>query len=168
MKEQLITSAQLKAMQTIFSRNGWNSEERHEFIENYTDGRTSSTKELTFSEVKALLRSFNGNEATEQRHQQKEAKELVAAINKLSYGISFLNKGFSSDNIDDRKMNYAKINLFCRNRTVFRKDLTKMSVEELKEVHKQFEALHHKENGSKRRKKTGVDKAVQGDCPAIG
>ena len=42
-------------------------------------------------------------------------------------------------------MNKAKINQFCRNRSKFRKPITEMTLEELKEVKRQFEALARKE-----------------------
>ena len=42
-------------------------------------------------------------------------------------------------------MNKAKINQFCRTRSKFRKNLTEMSMEELKEVKRQFEAMARKE-----------------------
>ena len=43
-------------------------------------------------------------------------------------------------------MNKAKINLFCRTHTKFRKNLTLMTLPELKEVKKQLEVIARKEN----------------------
>ena len=42
-------------------------------------------------------------------------------------------------------MNKAKINIFCRQRTKFRKNLTAMTLPELKAVKKQLEAIARKE-----------------------
>ena len=40
----------------------------------------------------------------------------------------------------------GKINVFCRTRSKFRKPITEMTLEELKEVKRQFEALARKED----------------------
>jgi len=50
-------------------------------------------------------------------------------------------------------MNFAKINIFCRQRTKFRKNLTVMTMEELKEVKKQMEAIARKEEQELNNKK---------------
>ena len=64
----------------------------------------------------------------------------------LFFRLSFLNKDFPNDTPEDFEMNKAKINVFCRTRSKFRKPITEMTLEELKEVKRQFEALARKED----------------------
>ena len=71
---------------------------------------------------------------------------LAYAIAAETGDISFLNKDFPNDTPEDFEMNKAKINVFCRTRSKFRKPITEMTLEELKEVKRQFEALARKED----------------------
>ena len=138
-----ITAQQVKALHAVFRQMGLDADERHEFIANFTDGRTSSTKELTMDEARKLLDELG----KEQREiYQREAKQVCKQIYALSFQISFLNKGFDNGTPEEFEMNKAKINVFCRNNTRFHKNLTEMTLKELKEVKKQMEAIARKES----------------------
>lgn len=143
MKIRKITPQQIKALHTQFRRMGFNDEDRHGFISQFTEGRTDSTAGLTKEEAGLLLTRLNREETDRIR---KEARSLVKQIFSLSFRISFLNKDFSNDTPEDFEMNKAKINQFCRSRSKFRKPITEMTLEELKEVKRQFEALARKED----------------------
>ena len=144
MKDKPVSPQQLKALHATFHKMGYDDDDRHDFISRFTDGRTSSTKELTFNEAWRMLSALNENQS---ERKQKEAKTLCRSIYSLSFRISFLNKDYAtaSDNEADFEMNKAKINRFCRTRTRFRKNLTLMTLPELKEVKKQLEAIARKE-----------------------
>lgn len=143
MKIRKITPQQIKALHAQFRRMGFNDEDRHGFISQFTEGRTDSTAGLTKEEAGLLLTRLNREETDRIR---KEARALVKQIFSLSFRISFLNKDFPNDTPEDFEMNKAKINQFCRNRSKFRKPITEMTLEELKEVKRQFEALARKED----------------------
>lgn len=143
MKIRKITPQQIKALHAQFRRMGFNDEDRHGFISQFTEGRTDSTAGLTKEEAGLLLTRLNREETDRIR---KEARSLVKQIFSLSFRISFLNKDFPNDTPEDFEMNKAKINVFCRNRSKFRKPITEMTLEELKEVKRQFEALARKED----------------------
>ncbi|WP_455674409.1 hypothetical protein [Phocaeicola sp.] len=142
MKDKPISPQQLKALHASFHALGMDDENRHNHVAHFTDGRTSSTKELTFDEARRLLEQLNGNRS---KRQQEEAKTLCRSIYALSMRISWLNKDFGNETREDFEMNKAKINVFCRTRTKFRKNLTLMTLAELKEVKKQLEAIARKE-----------------------
>ena len=143
MKIRKITPQQIKALHAQFRRMGFNDEDRHGFISQFTEGRTDSTAGLTKEEAGLLLTRLNREETDRLR---KEARSLVKQIFSLSFPISFLNKDFPNDTPEDFEMNKAKINQFCRTRSKFRKPITEMTLEELKEVKRQFEALARKED----------------------
>lgn len=142
MKERPVTPQQVKALHAQFRRMGFNDEDRHALIHEFTSGRTDSTAGLTKTEAGQLLSRFS-REETEYRRGQ--ARALVKQIFSLSFRISCLNKNYTNDTEADFEMNKAKINQFCRTRSKFRKNLTEMSMEELKEVKRQFEAMARKE-----------------------
>jgi hypothetical protein len=137
-----ITPQQLRALHAVFTKKGFPEEDRREFIKNYTAGQAESCKELTLEAARDILaRLMEDKKESEQR----QARRIVGSIYKLSLQISCLNKGYGSGTEEERRMNYAKINHFCKERTEFRKALTVMNPEELKKVKKQFEALFDKE-----------------------
>lgn len=142
MKDKLVTPQQVKALQIQFRQMGLDDEERHAFISNYTNGRTNSTASLTMDEARALLSNFAKDNTERIR---KAARKIVRQIFALSFQISFLNKGYSNDTKDDFEMNKAKLNSFCRNRTKIRKNITDMTLDELKDVKLQLESLARKE-----------------------
>lgn len=141
-EKKLITPTQLKALQTIFSRMGMSKDDRHDFVSQYTEGRTTSSRDLTMSEAIQLLKSFD---ARSREVNQAETRKLLSAIYHLSFKISFLNQGFSSETEEDKQMNYAKINRFTRTRSKCRKAVNEMNLIELRDTKKQFEALAGKE-----------------------
>lgn len=159
--DQTITPSQIKALQTLFSKKGFGKEERAEFIHNYTNGRTSSTKELTIGEAKMLLKEFGVLSEEEKRKKIEQAKKTVGAIYFISLQIDFLNKGFSNDNEADFEMNKAKINQFCRERSAAKKPIAQMTLEELKATKKQLESIARKQNEHKPERK-GNEKATTG------
>ena len=137
------TAQQVKALHAIFRNAGLDEENRRNFLAHLTDGRTTSTKELTMQEARSIL---NGFSKEQQEHAQKEAKQLCKQIYALSFQISFLNKGFDTSSREEFEMNKAKINRFCRERTRLRKNLTEMTLPELKQVKRQMEAIARKES----------------------
>ena len=142
MKERPVTPQQIKALQAQFYKMGFSEEDRHGFISQFTSGRTNSTAGLTKEEAALLLSRFNKESAD---HVRKEARALVKQIFSLSCRISCLNRNYTNETPEDFEMNKAKINQFCRTRSKFRKNLTEMSLKELKEVQRQFEAMARKE-----------------------
>lgn len=142
MKERPVTPQQMKALHAQFRRMGLDDDARHALIHEFTAGRTDSTAGLTKEEACLLLGSLNKETACRIR---QEARALVKQIFMLSFRISSLNKGYTNDTPEDFEMNKAKINRFCRERSKFRKPLTAMTLEELKEVKRQFEAMARKE-----------------------
>lgn len=142
MKEKPATPQQIKALHAQFRQMGFSDEDRHGFISEFTGGRTASTAGLTLNEAKQLLSRLNGDKAERSR---REALKIVKQIFSLSFRISCLNRNYTNDTPEDFEMNKAKINQFCRTRSKFRKPLTEMTLEELKDVKRQFEAMARKE-----------------------
>lgn len=140
-----ITPQQLKALQACFSKLGFDTEERHGFVKQFTCGRTQSSRELTFDEALQMLRGLNGDMEQIKKKAAVAAAKLVGEIYALSLKISFLNRDFNLDTPEDFEMNKAKINVFARKSSACHKNLTKMTLEELKAFKKQLEAILHKE-----------------------
>lgn len=141
MATRMISKAQITKIQTMLSRLGFSAEDRHELISALTHNRTPSTKDLTSKEATYLINYLNGRispkSVQEQQEYQEQCKDEVAAIYRLSYmvGMSY------GDTWADKMMNIAKINMFCRERGTVKKNITEMTLPELKKTRKQFEAM---------------------------
>lgn len=149
-KDKPITPQQMKALHATFHRIGMDDDARHECISAFTDGRTQSTKELTFDEARRLITSLNEDQAEKMR---EEARTLVKAIFGLSFQISFLNKGFANNTQEEFEMNKAKLNMFARSKSTSHKNVTEMYLSELKAFKKQLEAIAHREKNDPKNKK---------------
>ena len=141
-----VTPAQLKALHVTSHKLGMDDDARHECIASFTSGRTASSKYLTMTEARLLLSRLNQDDEQVSKMMLAEARTLCRSIYYLASQISFLNKDFPSDTEEDRQMNKAKIDVWARSRSRFRKNIRQMNVGELREVKKQLEAIARKEN----------------------
>lgn len=142
-KDKAISPLQLKALHAAFRRIGMDDDARHDCISAFTDGRTRSSKDLSFDEARRLITSLNEDQAEKAR---EESKKLVKAIFGLSFQISFLNKGFNNDTEEEFNMNKAKLNMFARSKSASHKNVSEMYLSELKAFKKQLEAIAYNEN----------------------
>lgn len=144
-KNKPITPQQLKALHATFHRLRMDDDARHECIYAFTSGRTESSKELTMDEARLLMSRLNEDDERVRRMLIEEARTLCRSIYYLSTQISFLNKDFPTDTQEDFEMNKAKIDVWARKYSRFRKNIRQMNVSELREVKKQLEAIARKE-----------------------
>lgn len=103
-------------------------ESKRDIVRSMTQGRTESTRQLTIEEATALIRSLG-------MYDPREGQR--AAIFALAYQAGII----YGDTPTDRKINAAKLNLFLRERAAVKKDLSKMNMDELVRVHRQFYAI---------------------------
>lgn len=122
-----VTKAQIQKIHILLNNIG-QMDWKADYVSAVTDGRATSSKELTFYEADYLIK----------RLAEQDPKEMqLQAIFKLSYKA-----GMSMGSTPaDRKMNVAKINAFLRERGTVKKDLYSMTVPELIQVHRQFEGI---------------------------
>lgn len=141
MNTKPITPAQLKKIQTMFTRIGFDKEDKMDVISNLTNGRATSTKDITFNEATRLIIHFSGKsesqKAVKRDDTRKEARDMVRCIYRIAYDIGMC----YGDTPEDKLMNCAKINKFCRERGTVKKNITEMTLPELKKTKKQFEAI---------------------------
>ncbi len=145
-RDNPVTPAQLKALHATFHKLGMDDDARHECIASFTSGRTASSKYLTMNEARLLLSRLNQDDEQMRKMLLEEARTLCRSIYYLASRISFLNKNYPSDTEEDREMNKAKVDIWARKYSKFRKNIRQMNVGELREVKRQLEAIARKEN----------------------
>ena len=135
--KKLLSPAQLKKIQTMFAKLGFEPEDKQGIISSLTKGRVTSTKDITFEEAKVLINYLMGKTDQKKEAYQAECRDIVRQIYHLSYevGMSY------GDTPEDKLMNCAKINKFCRERGTVKKNITEMNLTEIKKTKKQFEAM---------------------------
>lgn len=130
-----VTIPQIKKIHTLLNNIGA-LDDKKEIIMAFTGGRTESTKELSLFEARDLIQQLSHNDPRE-----KHRKAVVYLAYKA--GIIYGNTK------EDYQMNRVKLNMFLKERGAIKKDLEKMDLLELKQTHKQFEAIIRNNNKSK-------------------
>lgn len=167
-----LSPAQLKKIQTMFTKIGFESEDKQGIISSLTRGRATSTKDITFEEAKILINYLAGKTDQGKAAYQTECRNIVKQIYRLSYevGMSY------GDTPEDKLMNCAKINKFCRERGTVKKNITEMNLAELKKTKKQFEAMLQNNmdravkqlvNNALKEKKNGKQKLVKKQAGSV-
>lgn len=133
-----ITPPQLSKLHVLLNNNGMLSEKR-DIIRKVSDGRTESSKELSYDEAKYLIGVLVEYDPKERQ------KSLIFS---LAYraGIIYGSTG------EDKKINAAKLNLFLKERGAVKKELNTMDISELIKIHRQFEAIVKNNDKSKQNK----------------
>jgi hypothetical protein len=103
-------------------------EEKPDFVYQFSNGRATSTKELTTQEATDLIKHLSKYDPCD-----KMRKKVFA----LAYEAGII----WGDTLEDKKMNAAKLNMFLRERGTIKKDLSKMKSEELVKVVSQFQQM---------------------------
>ncbi|MGB0870339.1 MAG: hypothetical protein ACPGSD_12145 [Flavobacteriales bacterium] len=123
----MITKKQIKTIHTLLNRFDLMDNKVH-FINQLTNGRTQSTRELTYKEAELLLdylRDYDGSQ------------ELRRKIFSLGYQMGMI----YGDTPEDLKLNAVKIDKFLKTRGTVKKPLNELTVDELKKVIRQFQAM---------------------------
>lgn len=142
----------------MFCKLSFEPEDKRGIISSLTNGRATSTKDITFAEAKYLISYLIGKAEPDKEVYQEQCRKIVAQIYRLSYeiGMSY------GDTLDDKLMNCAKINKFCRERGTVKKNVYEMNLVELKKTHKQFEAVlkNNLDNAVKQLVKKAINQKV--------
>lgn len=110
-----------------------------------TDGRTSSSADLSIAEAAKLISDLKGDKTPAEVERQQKQAELVRAIYRSSLRIKHLNADYESDDDTEKRMNYGKINNFLARSGAVKKPISRQNLEELKQTLAQFKAMEGKE-----------------------
>jgi len=133
--EKSVTAAQIKKIHILLrERNLMDKKEK--LLLEFSDEWAVSTKDLTRVEAKRLI-TFLTKELDEI---EGKMKGLANSIWKIAWDMGII----YGNTEDDRKMNIAKLNMFCRQRGTVKRNLTEQSFGELKKTHRQFKAMYNK------------------------
>ena len=112
-----------RKLMTLLSKLGIDDDMRHAMVYNFTGGRTGSTRELKVDEIIALINRLEDDHSEKLRRLRSEILSIATRTG-----------------IHDPS-NWEKFNTFMIHRSVKHKPLNEYSLEELKELRRQFRAI---------------------------
>ncbi len=122
-----ITFPQLKKLHWLLNELGL-MEDKKDLLLHFTNGKKEKASELTKVEAIDLIRQLSKLDPSDKH---RRAIWHLAFLAGIVYG----------DTEADKKINIAKLNKFLREKSVAKKELYQMNLEELKKVHRQFEGI---------------------------
>lgn len=122
-----VSSSQIIMIRSAIAKQGI-EELKDEMVYEFSNGRTTSTKELHMHEAITLIQHLNG---------QNPLEKMRKKVFKLAYiaGIIY------GETDEDKKMNSAKLDMFLRERGAVKKNLNQLKYFELQKVVNQFEQI---------------------------
>lgn len=132
------TNEQKKYIHQLKRRLRMDDDTYRDMIYVETDGRTSSSAELSINEACSIIRKLKGDPTPEEIARDAEKKKTLGDIYAASLHINCINARFVSDDETEKRMNYGKINNFLAKYGAVKKPITRQSLQELKETLKQF------------------------------
>ena len=145
-----VTKDQIKIIHTLLNANGL-LEEKPDIIYHLTEGRTSSTKELSLIEAKHFIEwltkldpvaNKNRKEFTEPRKMQDWLdKKSIANMKKKVFALAYEIGMIWGNSVEDSKMNVIKINQFLLSKGTVKKELNDLNRSEAIKVVNQFQKM---------------------------
>ena len=104
-------------------------EQKASLVHTFSDGRTTSSKELTLMEARELIDYLKRSD---------ESVNIIRSIWRIAYDMNVIyGKGY-----EENEMNAAKLDSFCQARGTVKKRLRSQTCNELKQTHRQFQAMY--------------------------
>jgi hypothetical protein len=131
----LRTDNQNRQMWALINRLGLDKEQVEDFVYQYTNARTSSTKDMIIPECQAFINHLNNLVANAPVDPNFEkANKMRRKIISICYEMGWTNPRTG-------KIDMQKVNNFCTNRTFDHKPLNDYTISELPKLVTQFEKV---------------------------
>lgn len=120
-----------RQLMAILNKQGYDKSARHKLINSFTEGRTTSTRDLFDIELTELVNQLNSKTSTRSEVELKIAlKEKRAIVLSIAQRVG-IHEG----------TNFDKFNAFMEARSILKKALNKYTIDELDQLIKQFRGL---------------------------
>ncbi len=130
----MITKAQISKIHVLLSQLKL-TEEKQNFVSQFSKGRVTSTKDLTMDEAKAMLMYLSSVDPLEK-------------MRKKVFALAYSAKIIWGDTPADKRMNAVKLNEFLISKGTIKKEINKMNQGELIKTVNQFEQIIKHMEGS--------------------
>lgn len=130
-----ITPAQIRRLHSIYSKNNIGKEDKKYLILNLTEGRTDSTKDLTYSEAIYLCGYLNGRNGVPDKPLTASEREIKK---RRSGALSRMQK------IGVDTTSWHSINTYCCDNRICGKPFYNLTSDELLKLIQKLEAMMNK------------------------
>lgn len=131
------TETQNKKLHLLLSKAGLN-EEKPELVSFYTDGRTTSSRDLYFQEAEKLIKYLEGITQGSQPTAAEKADKMRKRVIAICYELGWIEP---TEDQEERKMNMAFIDSFLKRRGYLKKPLNQFTAKELPKLVTQFKQI---------------------------
>jgi hypothetical protein len=138
--KRLITNKQIRQLHAIYRKNRLGVDQKKDLILNLTDGRTDSTKDLSYSEAVYLCGFLNGRNGVSE-------KPITAGEREIKRRRSGALKRMQLLGIETTS--WHNINTFCCDKRIMGKPFYDLTPEELLQLIKKLEIIINKRIGVK-------------------
>lgn len=144
-----VSKPQIGKIQVLLNQNGW-MHEKAEIVAAISDGRTTSTRELTSMEAIQMIRYLS---------EHNPGERMKSLIFSLAYQACIIYGSSPAD----KKINAAKLDLFLQDRGTVKKKLNAMGIPDLTRTLKQFQAIVRSVSRAKENKEasSAVDRLLK-------
>jgi len=139
-----------RKLMTLLSKAGFDDDMRHEFVYHWTNGRTSSTRELSEFELVQMIERIEKDPLFSHNINRQLSDEIRR---KRSVVLSIATRTGIHDPND-----WEKFNGFMLNRSVYHKPLNEYTSRELDDLIRQFRSIEYKYKKKKEREKKSLPK----------
>ena len=133
------TAEQKKYIHQLKRRLHMDDDTYRDMIYTQTDGRTSSSADISMSEACAVIRTLKGEPTQEEIARDAESKDILSKIYASSLHIKCINAPFADE--PEQRINYGKINNFLSRGGKVKKPIARQNLEELKITLRQFKTM---------------------------
>lgn len=144
-----VSKPQIGKIHVLLNQNGW-MHEKAEIVAAISDGRTTSTRELSSMEAIQMIRYLS---------EHNPGERMKALIFSLAYQAGIIYGSSPAD----KKINAAKLDLFLQDRGTVKKKLNAMGIPDLTRTLKQFQAIVRSVSRAKENKEasSAVDRLLK-------
>lgn len=139
---QTLSKPQLIKIHTLLNQTGL-IEQKKDLVRQFSNNRTESSKELSIYEAKQLIQALSKYDPLDPMRRKVFA---------LAYEAGFI----WGDSLEDKKMNTIKINSFLLHSGTVKKELGRMTKEELIKTVNQFHSIVRNKEFSDAKKQTNT------------
>ncbi|MFB9862387.1 phage protein GemA/Gp16 family protein [Rufibacter immobilis] len=126
-----------------------------ELVEQHSATKSTSSKDLTPQEAKALIDHLERSKTRQSRDQRPQQRTPEEKMRRKIFAICYTIGWIEGDSKEDRAMNRAKIDSFCTRNSYLKKPLNDYTLAELPKLVSQFELIKKHVEQSKTNKEAG-------------
>jgi len=140
------TLLQNSILHSLISQLGIDADTKSDLVDNYTNGRTTKSSEMTADECQRMIDDLSFQQRNDKAIQNEEKQKLRRTVFTIFFELNWINADMNSTD------KTAVINEWLNRKTTFEADLNKLSVDNLNILIAQLRAIKRRTEESQKKK----------------